>query len=287
MIPSQPAPTAIQDGLALYAAGQGDPLLLMPYPHGFMVTPMVAGPLSASLQELGFRVISFDPPGMFRTTREARITMDEMLACALETLEFFDVQGAVKLLGHSMGGMCALAFTLEQPQQVESLALFSSLSGGPAITRNRGVPLSLSWTGADFWRLLTWGARLMYGGGSLALHKKMLNLLYRNSYADHHQVPQVEIHPGDSRQPAPRRDRWPAAALRIDYRARLGEVRVPTLVGVGRHDPQTPVACSEELAGGIPGARLVVFENSSHNLFEEEPGRFKRTLTEFGWGSVS
>ena len=201
MIPSQTAPTDIQHGLAVYAAGQGDPLLLMPYPHGFMVSPMVAGALSASLQELGYQVISFDPPGMFSTTREARITMDEMLGCAKETLDFFGVQDAVKLFGHSMGGMVAIGFALEHPDRVASLALFASLSGGPAITRHRGVPLSLSWTGADFWRLLTWGARLMYGRGSLALHKKMLNLLYRNSYADHHQVPQVEIYAGDSHQP--------------------------------------------------------------------------------------
>ena len=244
---------------------------------------MVDGALCARLQELGYRVISFDPPGMFNTTRTPELTMPEMVRCAVETLEYFDIQVPVKLLGHSMGGMISLAFTLDYPGRVSSQALFASLSGGPAITRNRGLPLSLPWINGDFWRLLTYGARLMYGRGSLALHKKMLNLLYRYSYADHRQAPQVEIFAEDRHQPAPVRDRWPAVALRIDFLERLEEIRTPTLVGVGRHDPQTPVACSEEIARDIPGARLVIFENSGHNLFEEEPEKFKHTLTDFGW----
>lgn len=267
-------PVVVEDGLGMYAAGEGEPLLLMPYPHGFVVSPMIEGSLGVILQELGYQVISFDPPGTFNSTRRPLLTMAEMLACTEETLQHFGIQGAIDVIGHSMGGLCALGFALEHPERVRRLALFSSISGGSAIWRNGGLPLSLSWMDVDFWHSLIWGLRLMYGWGSLALHNKMLNLLYRHSYANKDLALEVEIAEADKSSPIPERDRFPREGLRIDYRERLPQVGVQTLVCVGRYDPQTPVACSEEIAAGIPNAGLVIFENSSHNLFEEEKDKF-------------
>ena len=82
-------------------------------------------------------------------------------------------------------------------------------------------------------------------GGNLALHKQMLQLLSYASYADKSLVPRVEIEKDDRHRPAPVRDVWPRTifAQRLDYRARLSEIRVPALIGVGRHDPQAPVGC--------------------------------------------
>jgi proline iminopeptidase len=50
----------------------------------------------------------------------------------------------------------------------------------------------------------------------------------------------------------------------------LGQVQAPTLLLVGRHDPQTPPACSLELAAGIEDAKLCIFEHSGHSPFIEE-----------------
>jgi proline iminopeptidase len=55
-----------------------------------------------------------------------------------------------------------------------------------------------------------------------------------------------------------------------DLRARLGEIRVPTLVLCGRHDWITPLDQSEYMAAHIPGARLVVFDRSGHGPMSEE-----------------
>jgi proline iminopeptidase len=109
----------------------------------------------------------------------------------------------------------------------------------------------------------------------------MTQLLWKLSYVDKRLVPTAEIQDGDDRRPAPVRDRWPRVAMRLDYRDRLGEIQVPALICVGRYDPQTPVACSEELAGGIPGAQLVIFENSGHYPFTEEREHLMRILAEF------
>ena len=65
-------PLAGPDGLASYAAGAGEPVFLMPYPHGFGRAPIVHEPLAGVLRELNQQVVSFDPPGMFNTRRAAR-----------------------------------------------------------------------------------------------------------------------------------------------------------------------------------------------------------------------
>jgi len=264
----------------MYEAGDGEPLLLMPYPHGFGLA-FAEWPLARLFQELGWRVVTFDPPGAFRSTRPAQMSMAEMLACTVETLEALEVSGPVDVVGHSMGGLCAIALALARPERVKRLVLVGTLSGGPAIRRGRGMPWGNWLTGLDRWRFMFLGLRLGLGIGNLAVHKRLRGLLWKASYADKRLVPGSEIDVGDNRRPAPVRDSWPRVALRIDYGQRLGEIRAPTLVCVGRFDPQAPVPCSEELARGIPGARLAIFEQSGHYPFVEEQARFTQIVSHF------
>lgn len=67
----------------------------------------------------------------------------------------------------------------------------------------------------------------------------------------------------------------------FDLRGRLREIRVPTLVLCGRHDWITPLAASEEIAAGIPAARLVVFEHSGHAPQVDESELYLKTVREF------
>jgi len=65
-----------------------------------------------------------------------------------------------------------------------------------------------------------------------------------------------------------------------DITARLGEIRVPTLVLSGRHDEATP-AIHETVHRGIPGSASVYFEESAHMCHVEEPERFRRVVGDF------
>ena len=58
---------------------------------------------------------------------------------------------------------------------------------------------------------------------------------------------------------------------RRDSRETLRDIRVPTLVIVGREDMGTPVAASEEIANGIPGSRLAIIEDCGHLSTIERP----------------
>ncbi|MGH3001256.1 MAG: 3-oxoadipate enol-lactonase, partial [Gaiellaceae bacterium] len=64
-----------------------------------------------------------------------------------------------------------------------------------------------------------------------------------------------------------------------DARARLGEIRPPTLVIAGEADASTPIVHAELLAQGI-GAPLVAIERAAHLANVERPVQFNRAILE-------
>ncbi|MGA8296579.1 MAG: alpha/beta fold hydrolase [Acidimicrobiales bacterium] len=67
----------------------------------------------------------------------------------------------------------------------------------------------------------------------------------------------------------------------IEVADRLGEVTHPVLVLAGRHDRTCCVEAAEEMAAKLPDAELVVFEDSAHMTFVEEPERYVAAVTDF------
>jgi proline-specific peptidase len=65
-----------------------------------------------------------------------------------------------------------------------------------------------------------------------------------------------------------------------DVRDRLSEIDVPTLITAGRYDLCTP-AILNELNEGLPQARTVVFESSSHTPYLEEAPAYAAELNRF------
>ncbi len=67
----------------------------------------------------------------------------------------------------------------------------------------------------------------------------------------------------------------------MDLRPRLKEVRVPTLIIVGRHDFITTVDMALEMQKHLADSRVEVFEESGHFAVVEEPEKFCRVVREF------
>lgn len=68
---------------------------------------------------------------------------------------------------------------------------------------------------------------------------------------------------------------------RPDSRPGLATVRCPTLVIVGDGDVATPPERSEEIANGIPGARLAIIRDSGHLSTLEQPLAVTKAMVEF------
>lgn len=275
-------PVSIDDGLAVYTVGEGDPVLLFPYPHGHTTTPMAKGPIADILQNLGYQVISFDVPGAFRSTRDPDGDMAEMIASADEALDRLGIEEPVPVVGHSMGGLAALGYAIERPGRIQKLILVTSLSGFPSAARWGFPGSAFKIYELDYWRIVIWGMKLNTGRGNLALHKRLQNLMSVTAFHKKTLANPVEIDPDDEQQGVPIRTIWSKNMYsRLSYADRLEEVQVPTLIIAGQHDPETPLRCAEELNDGISNSRLIVFEESGHYPFLEEADLFESTLTSF------
>jgi proline iminopeptidase len=67
----------------------------------------------------------------------------------------------------------------------------------------------------------------------------------------------------------------------IEVEDRLKNVTQPVLVCTGRLDRVCTVPAAEAMAKGLPNAELVIFENSGHMTFVEEPELYLKVVREF------
>ncbi len=66
-----------------------------------------------------------------------------------------------------------------------------------------------------------------------------------------------------------------------DYRDILAGIAIPALVLCGEKDSIAPPAFSQEIAGGIPGARLEILAGAGHVANADAPDRFNAILRDF------
>jgi proline iminopeptidase len=272
-------PLGVHDGLAVYRAGDGPPVLFMPGPHRFERPGLPnADALIAGLRALNRRVITFDPPGSGRSPRRAHLGLCEMLDCADEALRYAGVTTRVDVVGHSMGGLVAIAYAVERPAQVAGLVLVGTGSGGRAYMNAPGALWKKTHPSyAAMGRLgllqLLWRTR--------APERMLRNLIERESFFDPRVATRRQIGLLDWFRPREGRTDWHWQARKLDYSHLLSTIKVPALVLCGRHDPQFPPACSLELIEHIPSSRLVMFERSGHYPYVEEPDRFWPAVAAF------
>jgi pimeloyl-ACP methyl ester carboxylesterase len=174
-------------------------------------------------------------------------------------------EGRFALAGHSMGGYVALEILRRAPERVERLALLNTHArpDSPEATVNRRRLMQLAET--DFPAVMHELAPKLVA----PRHLEEIGLLGKMS-----EMALATGKEGFLRQEL-------AIIGRIDSRPHLGAIRCPTLVIAGREDQIMPVAWLEELARGIPGARLEVIEECGHMASMEQPGKVTALLAEW------
>ncbi len=66
-----------------------------------------------------------------------------------------------------------------------------------------------------------------------------------------------------------------------DVRPHLGKLSMPALILAGRHDRVCSINQAAIMHQGIPGSRLVVFEQSGHMPHMEESERYIQVVRDF------
>lgn len=163
--------------------------------------------------------------------------------------------GPFMLLGHSMGGYVALEVMRQAPQRVERLVLANTHArpDSPEATENRHRLMLL--------------AEKDFPAVPQALMPKLMNKRHRADPVLTGNIMQMAL--GVGRDGFLRQER--AIIGRIDSRPHLAAIRCPTLVIAAREDELMPVELLQELAAGIPGARLEIVEDSGHMATLEQP----------------
>ncbi|MEJ8837107.1 alpha/beta fold hydrolase [Ramlibacter sp. AN1133] len=197
----------------------------------------------------------------------APYTLADLAADAFGVLDALGIASA-HVVGASMGGMIAQRMALAAPERVRTLTSLMSSSGARRLPgphprvlqvmlgrpRDHGEPAVL----AHYVRLFQAIGSPGYPEPEPVLRERILASVRRGGY-----------HPaGSARQLA-------AIAADTTRADALRGIRVPTLVLHGASDPLVPVACGEDTARRIPGARLVTIPGMGHDL---PPGVVERLL---------
>jgi proline iminopeptidase len=207
------------------------------------------------------------------------VTLSEM-ADDVDALRLTLGYNRVTLLAHSMGGAIALNYALRYPTHVKRLILVGS-SAVLEDQRNVERRLLQSLTPEQ---LATYNANDSQGRTTIAC-EQVLNR-YRALFPAYFHK-QLESRYQESSLYAAYFD---ALARKLvfasnegpyDYRQRLSEITVPTLVIQGRYDTVTTMNQATELAKGLPNSRLAVFRHSSHFPFIEENFMFTEWVRQF------
>lgn len=228
------------------------PVLLVP---GLLCTAEIFAPQVAALWPHG--------PVTVASTLEGT-SMAEMAAAILA-----DAPPRFALAGVSMGGYVSLEIMRQAPERVSRLALISTQArpDAPEQVRLR--------------RAMVAQAR---GGDFDALLAQAMGALPHPSRRNDPALGEVNLRMGRTIGIEGFARQTEAIIARIDSRPHLPSISVRTLVLVGDSDPLTPPARAKEMAGAIPGARLVVIPECGHVATLEQPQAVNRALEEWVTG---
>jgi pimeloyl-ACP methyl ester carboxylesterase len=201
------------------------------------------------------RLVAVDLPGHGATGGRGCLSIDAYAEWVVGVLDAAGVERAL-VAGHSMGGAVALTLALGQPERLDGLALVGTGA------RLRVLP-----------RLLE-----LYRDDPPAGAALVAELSYSPLTA-----PGAVVGAEASLRATP-----PLVTLgdflccdRFDVMAKLAQLRLPTLVVVGRDDRLTPPKYAAYLGRGIAGARVVEVEAAGHFPQLEQPAAVNAALRSF------
>lgn len=214
-----------------------------------------------ALSQQGRRVVFYDQLGSGESERSDDPSLWTVQTFVEQVQSVRDGLGLheIHLFGSSWGGMLALEYAFTQPEGLASLVLNSTPTSAPR------------------WAVETAG--LAAGLDEQEFRRRHIvrldpepEVLARARAKFGKQVYETMWGPNEFTVTGTLKD-W-------DVIERLGEIRVPTLITSGRHDECTP-RLVEPLHEGIAGSEWVIFEDSAHMAYLEEPERYLQVVGDF------
>lgn len=221
--------------------------------------------LCEDLANRGHYVIRFDNrdsglstkcDGSAARTCPAVYTLNDMADDSVGLLDALGIPRA-HLCGASMGGMIAQCAAIRHPSRVLSLTSVYSTTGNRSLPRANPEVMDLLLTPAPkdregYVEYMVLFLRMTAGKGfdfDEAYARRISRRAYDRSFCPEGTARQLQ-----------------AIAGQTDRRQALARLAVPTLVVQGTDDPLVSAEAGREMAGTIPGARLMLVEGMGHDL---------------------
>lgn len=208
-----------------------------------------------------YHVIAPDLPGFGENERNPDLAYD-LQAQTARLKAFADALGLQRphVGGNSMGGWIALRYAIDYPGALASLILLNNAG----INGARESELQKQAANQDYNPLILASLEDADRLVAMVVHKppyipsRLKPVLYADGLKYRDQLDRIF---------------WVIATEGRDHplNARLGEVRVPTLIIWGRHDQLLDVSCVPVLEAGIAGSESHIFEHVGHVPMIEDP----------------
>lgn len=279
------------DGVRLHVEVDGDRGAEVTFVlcHGYTLTSETWRFQRMALRRVG-RLVVWDQRGHGRSARgrAEHATVDQVGRDTYAVLEQTAPTGPVVLVGHSMGAMGILALAQAHPElfgpggRVAAVALIST-SAGPVT----GVPWLPGCVAETVHRLASCGlsalCRLPISAVRHSAPARLLTRFLAARYAFASPVPRpvaaLLAEMIDSTPIEVIENFFPGFRNHNLFAALPVLGQVDCLILTGAVDALTPLACSEEIASAVPGARLVVVPDAGHVLPLEHPHVVTHALT--------
>lgn len=214
-----------------------------------------------------FEVVTYDHRGIGDSSDvPGPFTIAELAADATALLDAIGWRDA-HVFGISMGGMVAQELVLSHPGRVRRLALGCTYCGGPRTNPMAPGPM----------RMMT---AMNSGDVEAALRAAFQANLSPAWTADQSHWREFRDIALAERVPVHVVLRQAQAAFVHDTSTRLPSVRTPTLVMAGTADEMVLYPNNEVIAGLIPDARMITFDDAGHLFWWEHPDETVAALTE-------
>lgn len=242
--------------------GGGVPILLI---MGHRYSARMWYPVYEALGDR-YRLIAFDNQGTGASGARRRTSVREMADDALAVLDAAGVEDA-HVYGVSMGGGIALDLAIRHPDRVRSLILGCTMAKTPDLKTKR-----------------TWLHWLIYHL-PMPILKALTPKKFNSGYGDGASPDKMARDQAMvAEDPFSRRGVWAQAVAISDYSVDPADVQAmtrPALVLHGVQDLTVPYAQGQRLAGLLPNARMVTFDEAGHNYFVADGDRANAEVERF------
>jgi proline iminopeptidase len=262
-------------------AGSGTPAVLLSGGPGFTVDYMV--PVGDFLPP-NYRRIYFEQRGTGKS-RPAKLNQESMtLQTVVEDLEALRVhlkQDRLLLVGHSWGGMLAMAYAAAHPDRVDRLILIDS--GGPTLefTQWFGDNIEARLRPEDLEARNYWRAAAKNGVAPDKVALENIRAIVPGYFFDRKKAMAFATELKDGVLHNDVNELLFADLVKhYDLRPGLRKLDRPVLIVEGHQDPMGDKT-AEDIHALIAGSTLIYINKSGHFPWIEQPDDFRRAITEF------